>query len=363
MDVKKDQYISDLSVGARVSTIFVLAKKQIKKKKNGEDYCVVSFQDRDGNVDGILWTEIYEEAGDFDEGDFVLVEGEVREYKGSRQLVVSSLKKIEDREGLEYSDYIKTTSKNIDDMFSELMRYTSRIKNPFFRKLIDLFFNDKEFVEEFKNSTAAVKYHHAFKGGLLEHTLSMTKICDSLSKIYHNLNYDLLVCGAVLHDVGKIREYKTVVNTEVTDEGKLLGHITIGYGMVLEKIKQIKGFPDDLRDRLLHIIISHHGYKEFGSPKKPKILEAFVIFHLDYLDADIGGYNIILDGNKSGADWSDYAKNFEGSVFLKELESGEYENGMHMKESLGNDTDTEDNEAVDESSQDPKQDKQQEGLF
>jgi 3'-5' exoribonuclease len=363
MSIKKSQYISDLNIGARVSTIFVLAKKLIKKKKNCDEYCVVNFQDREGNIDGVLWTEIYKNAGDFREGDFVLVEGEIKEYKSSRQLVVSSIKKIEDKKDLDYSDYIKTTSKNIDEMFSELMKYTAGIKNPYFKKLMDLFFNDKKFIEDFKNSTAAVKYHHAFRGGLLEHTLSMTKICDSLSKIYHNLNYDLLVSGAVLHDIGKIREYKTVVSTEVTDEGKLLGHITIGYGMVLEKIKQIKGFPDDLKNRLLHIILSHHGYKEFGSPKRPKILEAFVVFHLDYLDADIGGYNIILNGNKSGADWSDYAKNFEGSVFLKELGSDEDENGLHVRESLNNSTGNKNNKAGDENKQDSKQDQQQDGLF
>jgi 3'-5' exoribonuclease len=363
MNVKKSQYVSDLNIGTRVNTIFVLSKKQIKKKKNGEDYCVVNFQDREGNIDGVLWTEIYKRAGDFDQGDFILVEGEVKEYKSSRQLVVSSLKKIEDKKDLKYSDYIKTTSKNINEMFSELMEYTSRIKNPYFRKLIDLFFNDKKFVEDFKSSTAAVKYHHAFIGGLLEHTLSMTKVCDSLARIYHNLNYDLLVCGAVLHDIGKIREYKTVVNTEVTDEGKLLGHITIGYGMILEKIKQIKGFPNDLKNRLLHIVLSHHGYREFGSPKRPKILEAFVVFHVDYLDADIGGYNIIMDGNKSGADWSDYAKNFESSVFLKELEPAEDENGLHVRESMDNDTGNKDDGAVYESKKDPEQERQQEGLF
>jgi 3'-5' exoribonuclease len=363
MDFKKSQYISDLNIGTRVSTIFVLAKKQAKKKQNGEDYCVVNFQDREGNIDGILWTETYKGSGDFDQGDFVFVEGEVKEYKSSRQLVVSSLKKIKDKKALRYSDYIKTTSKNIDEMFSELIEYTSRIKNHYLGKLIDLFFNDKKFVENFKSSAAAVKYHHAFRGGLLEHTLSMTKVCDALARIYPNLSYDLLVCGAVLHDIGKIREYKTVVNTEVTDEGKLLGHITIGYGMVLEKIEQIKGFPDDLKNRLLHIILSHHGYREFGSPKRPKILEAFVVFHVDYLDADIGGYNIILDGNKSGADWSDYAKNFEGSVFLKELESGEDEDNMHLREPLDESDSIGDNGSGDEDKQDSKQDKQQDGLF
>ncbi len=351
MVIKKSHYISDLNIGTKVSTMFVVAKKQVKKKRNGDEYCTVSFQDKEGNIDGVLWTEIYNNTEDFNEGDFVSVEGEVKEYKNSRQLVVSSMKKIEDRENLEYSDYIKTTNKNVDEMFSELIEYTVRIKNPYFKKLIDLFFGDKNFVEDFKNSTAAVKYHHAFKGGLLEHTLAMTKICDLLSKIYHNLNYDLLISGAILHDVGKIKEYETVVSTEVTDEGKLLGHITIGYGMVLEKIKQIKDFPDDLKNRLLHIILSHHGYKEFGSPKRPKILEAFVVFHVDYLDADIGGYNIILEGNKSGADWSDYAKNFEGSVFLKELESNEDENNMHIRETPDERPDNEGNEARDENKQ------------
>lgn len=351
MSIKKSQYISDLNIGTRVHTAFVVAKKQVRKKRNGDEYCTVNFQDREGSIDGILWTEVYSKTGGFNEGDFVSVEGEVKEYKGNRQLVVGSIKKIEDKDDLEYSDYIRTTNKNIDEMFSELMQYTARIKNPYFKELIDLFFNDKNFVKDFKNSTAAVKYHHAFKGGLLEHTLSMTKICDYLSKIYHNLNYDLLITGSVLHDIGKIKEYETVISTEVTDEGKLLGHITIGYGMVLEKIKQIKGFPDDLKNRLLHIMISHHGYREFGSPKRPKILEAFVVFHADYLDADIGGYNIILEENKTGADWSDYAKNFDGSVFLKGIESDENEDDMNIKEKLDERHDDEGNQAGDENKQ------------
>ena len=355
MVIKKSQYVSDLNVGARVDTIFVVAKKQVKKKRNGDEYCTVNFQDRKGNINGVLWTEIYNNAGDFNAGDFVSVEGEVKEYKGSRQLVISSIRKIEDKGDLEYSDYIKTSNKDIDEMFAELMKYIGRIKNPYFKKLIDMFFSDKGFQEDFKNSAAAVKYHHAFKGGLLEHTLAMTRICDSLSKIYSNLNYDLLISGVVLHDVGKIREYETAVSTGVTDEGKLLGHITIGYGMVLEKIRQIKGFPDDLKNRLLHIILSHHGYKEFGSPKKPKILEAFVVFHVDYLDADIGGYNIILEGSKSGADWSDYARNFESSVFLREIESDEDENNMHIRKSP-------DDKPDDEGNKDRDKDKQN-GLF
>lgn len=187
------------------------------------------------------------------------------------------------------------------------------------RELLGIFFNDKDFVDDFCTATAAVQYHHAYRGGLLEHTLFMTKICDFLAGLYENLNRDLLITGAILHDVGKVKEYKTEIITKVTDEGKLLGHITIGYGWVLEKIQKIDDFPEDLKNRLLHIILSHHGYKEFGSPKRPKILEAFVIYHIDHMDADVGGYNILLEENSGEEGWSAFAKNFDGSVMLRRL--------------------------------------------
>lgn len=241
-------------------------------------------------------------------------------------------------------------------MFAGIKEYAARIKNPHLKKLIDLYFEDKEFVKDFKNAAAAVRYHHAFKGGLLEHTLAVTEICDAIFRVYHNLNYDLLISGAILHDIGKIREYKTLATTEVTDEGKLLGHITIGYGWVLEKIKQIKGFPGDLRDRLLHIILSHHGQKEFGSPKRPKILEAFIVYYVDHMDADIGGYNIILEENKSGSDWSDYVKNFERSVFLKKLELPGDEDGKDIKGMVAGKLDRDNTKTC-------REEKQQEELF
>ena len=331
METGKKQFISDLEAGARADSIFMVAKKQVRKKKNGDDYCAVTLQDKEGSIEGVLWTEIYRSAGNFTEGDLVSVEGDVKEYKRIKQLVINSIKKIENKEDIEYSDYIKTSRRDIDEMFAGIKEYAARIKNPHLKKLIDLYFEDKEFAKDFKNAAAAVRYHHAFKGGLLEHTLAVTEICDVISRVYHNLNYDLLISGAILHDIGKIREYKTLAITKVTDEGKLLGHITIGYGWVLEKIKQINDFPQDLRDRLLHIILSHHGQKEFGSPKRPKILEAFVVYYVDHMDADIGGYNIILEENKSGSDWSDYVKNFERSVFLKKLELPGDENSEDIK--------------------------------
>lgn len=355
METSKKQFISDLEVGGKADTMFIVANKKIRKKKDGKAYCAVTLQDRAGSIEGVLWTEVYCNTEDFAEGDFVLVQGDIKEYKGCKQLVIGSIKKIENKENIDYSDYIKTTGKNIDEMFKRIKKYAVGIKNPYLKKLLGLFFEDKKFEDDFKNAVAAVRYHHAFKGGLLEHTLSVTEICDAIYRVYRNLNYDLLVSGAILHDIGKIREYRTQVTTEVTDEGRLLGHITIGYGWVLEKIKKIDGFPKDLSDRLLHIILSHHGQKEFGSPKRPKIPEAFIVYHVDYMDADIGGYNIILEENKSGSSWSDYLKNFDRSVFLKKLDKSDDKSGNGIESIRDNCSDEDDSKTSGE--------KEQEELF
>jgi 3'-5' exoribonuclease len=364
MELIKKQFVSDLAIGGRAESIFLVADKKVRKKKNGEDYCTVLLQDKEGSIEGVLWTEVYLNTGQFDKGDFVLLKGEVKGYRGGKQIVVNSITRLDDSKKVIQSEFIKASKKNIEDMFNELKGYADGIKNNYLRKLLKLFFGDANFVKDFKNSTAAVQYHHAFKGGLLEHTLNVTKICDAVYKIYKNLNYDLLISGAILHDIGKIREYEMKLNTEVTDQGRLLGHITIGYGWILEKIKQIEGFPVDLANRLLHIILSHHGHKEFGSPKRPKILEAFIVYHVDHMDSDVGGYNLILEANRNGSDWSDYVKNFERPVFLKKLE-------LNEDEYIEEDADDEgvfsgtgeilDNKEVDESAE--KKDGEQDGLF
>ena len=326
MAIKKEQFLSDLKVGDLVETIFVVSEKQVKKKKNGEDYCTVTLQDRGGTVEGVMWTEVFQASGIFAEGDLVEIKGILKEYRGSRQLIVNSLVKIKKDAGLDLSDYIKSTSKDIDSMFEEVLGYIDSIKNKHLKELLNSFMDDKKFATDYRTSTAAIRYHHAYQGGLLEHSLNVTKICDMLACIYDNLNRDLLICGAILHDVGKIKEYQSGVNLKITNRGRLLGHITIGYGWVLEKIGQIKGFPKDLADRILHIILTHHGHLEYGSPKRPKILEAFIVYHADHLDGDIGGFNIILENTSDENEWSEYARNFERSVFTKQLDLGGEEN-------------------------------------
>ncbi len=340
MHMNKKQFITDIKVGDNFDSTVIVSEKQVKKKKNGEDYCTVTFQDRTGTIEGILWTEVFLGAGDFSEGDLVSIKSIIKEYRGSKQLIVNSLKKLEKDDDQDLSDYIKSTSKDIDSMFDEILGYIESMENKYLKELLNIFMADKGFVKNYRTSTAAVRYHHAYQGGLLEHSLNVVKICDMLAGIYDNLNRDLLIAGAVLHDIGKIKEYSSGINLKITNTGRLLGHITIGYGWVQEKIGQVKGFPADLADRLLHIILSHHGRLEFGSPKRPKILEAFVVYHADHLDGDIGGFNIILENANNENDWSEYVKNFERPIYLKKLELGEEEN--MNKEGLNSQIDNKD---------------------
>ena len=323
----RKQLIKDLAPGTVINSVFLLTKKILKKKKNGEDFCIVAFQDKSGSIDGIIWTEACKKTDvlkkdRIKEGDFVNVKGFVSDYKESSQIDVSDISPIdpESQKDIDIKDYIKASKKIISEMFFELNSYVETIKDSFLQKLLKLFFEDAKFVEDFSISPAAVQYHHAYIGGLLEHTLSVASICNFLSGNYDNVDKDLIIAGAILHDVGKIDEYgveKKGALIKITDRGKLLGHITIGYGMILGKINQIKDFPEELKQRLLHIILSHHGHKEFGSPKRPKTLEAFIVYHADHLDADVGGFNFILENSASSSDWSDYLRNFERSIYLK----------------------------------------------
>ncbi len=320
----KKQYVVDLKVGNPVDSVFVVSKKIVKQKKNGEDFCLVTLQDKGGDLQGIMWTEVFKQMEDFQEGDFVAVKGKVNEYNKTKQLVIDYLVKVKDESNIEYSDFIKTTKKNISGMLSELKNIIGGIENSHLKKLLNLFFQDEVFIKEFCHGTAAMKYHHAYRGGLLEHTLSVTKVCSLIAENYNNINEDLLVAGAILHDIGKIKEYDVGVIITVSDQGKLLGHISMGYSWVMDKIKSLERFPKDLAERLLHIILSHHGYKEFGSPIQPKILEAFVVHHVDYLDADVAGYNLLLEESDEEVDWSRFVKNFERSVLLRRLNNEDY---------------------------------------
>ncbi len=315
----KKQFIQDLVPNAAVDTVFVVSRKNIRKKKNGEEYCSLSLSDKTGNMEAIIWTEEFKNSGMFGEGDFIRASGQVSEYRGIKQLTLTKITRITDESHYDVSDFIKVTNKDTKKMFSQLLAYIEEVENDSIRELLGSFFEDGDFVQKFCDATAAAKNHHAYKGGLLEHTLYVTKISAYLYGLYDNLNKDLLISGSILHDIGKIEEYDMGPAIKMNNTGKLIGHIVIAYHWIEQKISLMSDFPEELRQRLLHIILSHHGFQEYGSPKEPKILEAFVVYHADHMDADINGFNTIINESSQEEEWSSYAKNFERSILLKKL--------------------------------------------
>ena len=287
--------------GSKVDDTFIVAKKQIFKKKDGKDYCRLVLQDKTGKINAIIWTEILNQYGRFEQGDLVAVKGEVTSFEDERQINIKKIEKIQLDLLSDLSDYIRVTSHDINILRTGLFEIIKEIKNPCLSKLLELIF-DHDFMTKFENSAAAVSFHHAYKGGLIEHTLSIAKSCCFMAEHYQNINRDILLTGALIHDVGKVYEYRTRHIIEQTDPGKLMGHIAIGYNLVSQKIDQIEGFPQELKMHILHILLSHHGQLEYGSPQKPKTREAFIVFHLDNLDADIAGFEALSE-EAQDSDW------------------------------------------------------------
>jgi 3'-5' exoribonuclease len=226
------------------------------------------------------------------------------------------------QEDIKLEDYLPSTEKDVNEMFSKLKQIAASIKQPYLLKLLNLFFSDKDFCRDFCSAPAAVQYHHAFLGGVLEHTLSVAKLGEKIAPLYPDLNKDLLICGIILHDIGKISELCYEKNFQYSDEGQLIGHLISGVLMVEEKAKQIDGFPKTLLDLLRHLILSHHGEYEWGSPKLPMTVEALALHYLDNIDAKIHAFNKAITNDKDPSNnWTGYNKMFDRRLFKKSHES------------------------------------------
>ena len=281
------RYVEMLKEGDNVSDIYLVKSKHSAMTKNGKPYDNVVIQDKTGTLEAKIWEPNSGGIDDFDELDYVDFNGQVVSFNGQLQLNVKRARKC--REG-EYNpaDYLPVSKKDIGKMYEELLSIVKSVKTIQLRMLLeDFFVKDEEVVDKFKKSSAAKSVHHGFVGGLLEHTLSVTKLCDFLATLYPNMNRDLLVSAAMLHDIGKLKEISLFPENDYTDDGNLLGHIVIGYEMVGAKIKNIQGFPQKLASELLHCILAHHGELEFGSPKKPSIIEAVALSFADNTDAKL----------------------------------------------------------------------------
>ncbi|MCM1272015.1 MAG: CRISPR-associated endonuclease Cas3'' [Clostridium sp.] len=306
-------YINELRDGDMISEVYLCKSKLDLKTKAGKSYYSLSLQDRTGTVDAKIW-ELNNGISHFEAMDYIRVEAQVTTFNGALQLNIKRVR-VADAGEFDPSDYMPCSEKNIEEMYKELLGLVDSINEPHVKALLkSVFVDDRAFVEKFKKHSAAKSIHHGFIGGLLEHSLSVAKLCGYLAEQYPVLKRDLLVSAALLHDIGKVDELSDFPENDYTDKGQLVGHIVMGTMLVNEKIKEIPDFPAGFADELLHCILSHHGELEYGSPKKPALIEALALAHADNIDAKIQTFTELLNANKDKSGWLGYNKMFESNV-------------------------------------------------
>ncbi len=317
--VIKMKYIKDYNDGDRVFDIYLCKHKLSAVTKNGKQYESITLQDKSGTVDAKIWDPNNAGIADFDVLDYIEVYGDITSFQGSLQVNVKRIRKCQEGE-FDPADYLPVSKYKIEDMYAELLGYVENVENKYLKQLLKSFFvEDEAFISSFKKSSAAKTVHHGFVGGLLQHTLSVAKLCDNYCSSYDLLNKDLLITAALCHDIGKIREISPFPQNDYTDEGQFLGHIVMGSEMVGEKINKIEGFPALLTGELKHCILAHHGELEFGSPKKPALMEAVALHYADNTDAKMQTFTEMLE-NSTETGWMGYNRLFESNVRGTRLE-------------------------------------------
>ncbi len=307
------KYINTLKTGETVSEIYLCKTKQELKTKAGKNYFSLTLQDKTGQADAKVW-DLTPGIEYFDAMDFIHVDALVTSFQGALQLNVKRIRRAETGEYNE-SDYMPCSKYDVDEMYGELLDYAGSISEPHMRRLLEMFFvDDRTFIESFKQHSAAKSIHHGFIGGLVQHTLSVTKLCDFYTTRYTMLNRDLLITAALCHDIGKTRELSLFPANDYTDEGQLIGHIVAGVEMIDEKIKDIPGFPEKLANELRHCILAHHGELEYGSPKKPALIEAMALNLADNTDAKLETMTEALESSENTPGWLGYNKTLETNI-------------------------------------------------
>ena len=308
------RYIGTFREGMHIADVYLCKNKQIALTKNGKEYGNLVMQDKTGTIDAKIWDLGSPGVGKFETMDYVHVEADVTLFQNSFQLNVRRIRRAQEGEYVE-ADYLPMSKKDIKKMYEELLGYIRSVKNPYLQKLLcGYFVENAAFAKAFQFHSAAKTVHHGFVGGLLEHTLSVTKLCDYYAGYYPMINRDLLLTAAIFHDIGKTRELSRFPENDYTDDGQLLGHIIIGTEMVGESIRSIPGFPEKLATELKHCILAHHGELEYGSPKKPALLEALALNFADNTDAKM---ETMIEALRSGGDnkgWLGYNRLLESNI-------------------------------------------------
>lgn len=307
------RFINTLREGDTIRAIYLCKTKRSAETRNGKPYDNLILQDKTGTLDGKVWDPNSGGIADYDEKDFVEVFGEIISYNNAMQLNIKQLRKAYEDE-YNPADYMPTSEKSVDAMYQELLSYVKQVENKYLRQLLEYYFvNDEVFIKNFKTHSAAKSVHHSFAGGLLEHTLSIVKLCEYYVNAYPLLSKDLLYTAAIFHDIGKTKELSSFPENDYTDDGQLLGHIVIGVEMISEGVRHIEGFPAKIASELKHCVVAHHGELEFGSPKKPALAEAVALHYADATDAKLQTLTEIFK-DKDGSDWLGYQKLFESNL-------------------------------------------------
>lgn len=308
------KYIETLREGERIAGVYLCKFCQQALTKNGKAYLNVILQDRTGTIDAKVWDPNSQGIDDFEALDYIDVMGDVTSFMNALQVNVKRVRKA--REG-EYDpkDYLPVSSKDIEQMYEDLKKYIAKIRNPYLQELTASYYlRDEDFIRRFKFQSAAKTVHHGFVGGLLEHTLSVTKMCDYFADNYPILNRDLLLTAAIFHDIGKTEELSAFPENDYTDAGQLLGHIMIGAEMVGERIRQIPDFPVKLGNELKHCILAHHGELEYGSPKKPALAEALALNLADNADAKLETITELLHAAGDNKEWLGFNRLLDSNI-------------------------------------------------
>ncbi|WP_413612548.1 3'-5' exoribonuclease YhaM family protein [Bdellovibrio sp. HCB-110] len=313
------QSIQSLKDKDAVDSLYLVKEKTVAVGKNGRPFMGLQLGDSTGSIDGRLWDRVDELSREFEVGDVLRVKGQVQLFQNRKQLIVHRLERV-DSATVNFEDFIPKASKNVEDMLVELLQMVRTMKNDHLRQLVLDTLEDPEIRPMLLKAPAAKSIHHAWLGGLLEHILSICKIMDFMGTHYPFLNRDLLIFGGIFHDIGKLWELSYDNGISYTDRGRLIGHMQIACELIDKKASRILGFNEELRDICKHIILSHHGKLEYGSPKRPKFLEAMVVAMVDDFDSKVSTLKSVIEAERgSGEKWSRYNELFDRYFLLEDL--------------------------------------------
>lgn len=319
----KKAYIEDIRERDPINSVFLVRDKNIAMAKNGKPYMNLKLMDRSGEVDGRIWDRVDELTAMFDKDDFVHIKGKANLFMGKMQFIISSIERV-DEQLVDLGDFLPVSANDPQKMLAELREMIAHISDPDYRSLLEAFSADNEFIRLYIKAPAAKSMHHVYLGGLLEHSLCVARLACDVSFRYPRINRDLLVCSALLHDIGKVAELRYARSFDYTDAGKLIGHIIMGVEMLDEKIRACPDFPSHKAMLLKHMILSHHGQYEYGSPKRPKTLEAVVLNFVDDMDAKINGIAMHIDREQHNAsEWTSYHRLYDRYFYAPAQESNE----------------------------------------